>query len=95
MAVHTHLFPTFQFTLLWRPLQEIKGFPGNSAGKKSTYNSGGPGLIPGWGSSPDKGIGYPLQHSWDSLVAQAVKNPPAMGKPGFYPWDGKMPQGRA
>ena len=25
-----------------------------------------------------KGIGYPLQYSWAFLVAQLVKNPPAM-----------------
>ena len=37
-----------------------------------------PGLIPGPGRSPGEGIGYPLQYSWDSLVAQLVKNPPAM-----------------
>ena len=35
-------------------------------------------MIPGSGSSPGKGIGYPLQYSWASLVAQTVKNPPAM-----------------
>ena len=34
--------------------------------------------IPGPGSSPGEGIGYPLQYSWVSLVAQLVKNPPAM-----------------
>jgi len=28
--------------------------------------------------SPGEGIGYPLQYSWASLVAQTVKNPPAM-----------------
>jgi len=35
-------------------------------------------LIPGLGRSPRKGIGYPLWCSWVSLVAQSVKNPPAM-----------------
>ena len=30
------------------------------------------------GKTPEEGIGYPLQYSWASLVAQAVKNPPAM-----------------
>ena len=30
------------------------------------------------GKLPGKGIGYPLQCSWVSLVAQTVKNPPAM-----------------
>ena len=36
------------------------------------------GLIPGSGRSSGEGIGYPLQYSWASLVAQLVKNPPAM-----------------
>ena len=35
-------------------------------------------LIPGSGRTPGEGIGYPLQYSWTSLVAQMVKNPPAM-----------------
>ena len=35
-------------------------------------------LIPGSGRSPEEGIGYPLQYSWVSLVAQKVKNLPAM-----------------
>ena len=35
-------------------------------------------MIPGLGSSPGEGIGYPLQYSWASLVAQTVKNPPTM-----------------
>ena len=55
-----------------------KGFPGSSAGKESAYNAGDPGLIPGSGRSPGKQIGYPLQYSWASLVAQMVKNLPTM-----------------
>ena len=35
-------------------------------------------MIPGSGRSPGEGIGYPLQYSWASLMAQMVKNPPAM-----------------
>ena len=34
--------------------------------------------MPGWGGSPGEGIGYPLQYSWASLVAQLIKNLPAM-----------------
>ena len=34
--------------------------------------------IPGSGRPPGEGIGYPLQYSWASLVAQLVKNLPAM-----------------
>ena len=35
-------------------------------------------MIPGLGRSAGEGVGYPLQYSWASLVAQLVKNPPAM-----------------
>ena len=63
--------------LLWQ-LTWILGFPGNAAGKESSCNAGDPGSIPGLGSSPGEGIGYPLQYSWASLVAQTVKNLPAM-----------------
>ena len=53
-------------------------FSGGSDGKESVCNAGDLGLIPGLGRSPGEGIGYPLQCSWASLVAQLVKNPPAM-----------------
>ena len=55
-----------------------RGFPGSSVGKESTCNAGDPGLIPGWGRFPGEGTDYPLQYSWASLVAQIVKNPPAV-----------------
>ena len=55
-------------------------FPGGSTGKESTCNAGDPGLIPGSGRYTGEGIGYPLQYSWASLVAQLVKNLPAMWK---------------
>ena len=35
-------------------------------------------MIPALERCPGEGIGYPLQYSWASLVAQLVKNPPAM-----------------
>ena len=35
-------------------------------------------MIPGWGRPSGEGIGYLLQYSWASLVAQLVKDPPAM-----------------
>ena len=55
------------------------GFPHSSVSKESAGNAGDPGLrIPGFGRSAGEGIGYPLQYSWASLVAQLVKNPPAM-----------------
>ena len=39
------------------------GFPGSSAGKESTCNSGDPGSIPGSESSLGEEIGYLLQYS--------------------------------
>ena len=51
---------------------------GSSAGKESICNAGDPSLIPELGRSPGEGIGYPLQYSWASLVAQLLKNLPAM-----------------
>ena len=38
------------------------------------------GLIPGLGRFLGEGIGYPLQCSWTSLVAQPVKNLPVTQK---------------
>ena len=55
-----------------------RGFLDSSVGKESTCKAGDPSLIPGSGSSPGEGIGYPLQYSWASLVAQLVKKLPAM-----------------
>ena len=55
-----------------------KGFPDSSVGKESACNSGDPSSIPGSGRSAGEEIGHPLQYSWVSLVAQLVKNLPAM-----------------
>ena len=57
---------------------QADSLPGNSAGKESACNAGDSNSIPGLGRSAGEGIGYPLQYSWDSLVAQTVKKPPAM-----------------
>ena len=54
------------------------GFPHSSVGKESACNAGDPGSIPGSGRSAGEGIGSPLQYSWISLMAQLVKNLPAM-----------------
>ena len=53
-----------------------KGFPDSSVGKESICNAGDPDSIPGLGRST--GEEYPLWYSSASLVAQLVKNPPAM-----------------
>ena len=56
----------------------VQDFPDSSVSKESACNAGDTGSIPGSGRPTGKGIGYPLQYSWASLVAQLVKNPPAM-----------------
>ena len=65
------------------------GFPGSSVGKESIYNAGDPGSIPGSGRSAGEGIGYPLQYSRASLVAQLVKNPLQCGRPGLGRFPGE------
>ena len=54
------------------------GFPGSSAGKESACNAKRPRLDFWLGRYPGEGIGYPVQYSRASLVAQMVKNPPAI-----------------
>ena len=54
------------------------GFPDSSVGKESTCKAGDPDSIPGSGRSTREGIDYPLQDSWASLLAQLIKNLPAM-----------------
>ena len=53
-------------------------FPDSSADKETACNTGDLGSTPGSGRSVGEGIGYPLQNSWASLVAQLVKDLPAM-----------------
>ena len=52
--------------------------PNSSVGKESACSEGDPSSIPGSGRSAGEGIGCSLQYSWASLVAQLVKNLPAM-----------------
>ena len=54
------------------------GFPDSSVGKESACNTGHPGLFLGLGRSTGERIVDSLQYSWASLVAQLVKNPPAV-----------------
>ena len=54
------------------------GIPHSSVGKEFTSNAGDSGSIPGSGRSSREGIGYPLQYCWAFLVAQLIKNPPAV-----------------
>ena len=75
-------FDSWVGNIRWRrdrlPTPVFLDFPCGSTGKESACSAGDPGLIPGSGRSPREGIGYPLQYSWTSLVAQMVKNLSAM-----------------
>ena len=54
-------------------------------------------MIPGLGRSSVEGIGYPLQYSWVSLVAQLVENVPAMRETWIQPlgWEDPLEKGKA
>ena len=68
----------FYLCKIQRSIQRHGGFPGSSVGKESTCNAANTGSIPGSGRSVKEGVGYPLQYSWASFMAQLVKNLPAM-----------------
>ena len=98
------IFPSFMSHILAvkymsekRRTHRHKGFPGSSAGKESACNAGGPNSIPGSGRSPGEWIDYPHQYSWASLVAQLVKNLPAMRET-WVPslgWEDRLEKGKA
>ena len=73
------------------------GLPDSSVGKESACNARDPSSIPGLVRSSGEGIGYPLQYSWASLVAQLVKNPPAMWETWVQSlgWEDPLEKGKA
>ena len=75
----------------------VKGFPDSSVGKESTCNAGDPSSFPGLGRSTGEGLGYSLQYSWTSLVAQLVKNPLAMWETWVRSlgWEDPLEKGKA
>ena len=54
-------------------------------------------MTPESGISSGEGIGYPLQYSWASLVAQTVKNLPAMWETWVRSlgWEDPLEKGKA
>ena len=54
-------------------------------------------MIPGLGRSTGEGVGYPLQYSWASLVAQLVKNLPAIWETWVQSlgWEDPLEKGKA
>ena len=73
------------------------GLPCSSAGKESAGNAVDPGSILGLGRSAGEGIGYILQYSLASLVAQLVENPPAMQETWVWSlgWEDPLEKGTA
>ena len=73
------------------------GFPDSSLGKESACGTGDTDSIPGSGRCPGEGIGYPLQYSWASLVAQLGKNLPAMWETSVQSlsWEDPLEKGKA
>ena len=78
-------------------LKQCVGFPDSSVGKESACNTGDPSSVPWLGTSTGEGTGYPLQYSWASLVAQLVKNPPAMQETWVRSlgWEDPLEKGKA
>ena len=78
-------------------IRALSGFPDSSVGKESACNAGEPVSIHGLERSPGEGISYPLQYSWASLVAQLVKNPPAMWETWIRSlgWEDPLEKGKA
>ena len=72
-------------------------FPDSSVQKEFACNAGDPGSVPGLGISPGVGIGYPLQYFWISLVAQLLKNLPAVWKTWAQSlgWEDPLEKGKA
>ena len=69
----------------------------NSVGTESACSARDPDLIPGLGRTAGEGIGYPPQYSWASLVAQLVKNLPAIRKTWVrsLDWEDPLEKGKA
>ena len=71
------------------------GFPGGSTGKESACNWEIWVQSLGWEDPLE--IGYPLQYSWASLVAETEKNLPAMQETWVQSlsWEDSLEEGKA
>ena len=71
--------------------------PDSSVGKECACNAADPSSTLGSRRSAGEGIGYPLQYPWASLVAQLVKNLPAMQETWVQSlgWEGPLEKGKA
>ena len=93
METMTWLVSKSEATVLMSSL----GFPDSSVGKESACNAGDSGSVPGTGRFSGEGIGYLFQYSWTSLVAELVKNPPAVRETWVRTlgWEDPLEKGKA
>ena len=84
------------YAMLWYGAYHMS-YSGNSADKESTCNAEDPGSILWLGRSPGDWIDYPPQYSWALLVAQMLKNPPAMWETWVWSlsWEDSLKEGMA
>ena len=75
----------------------LRGFPDSSVGKESACSARDPSSIPEVGRASGEGMGYPFQYSWASLVAQLVKNLPALRETWIRSlgWEDPLEKGKA
>jgi len=90
-TLQKNFFFLLAFSIYWRC------FPHSSVGKESACNAGDPDSIPGSGRSAGEGIGHPLQYSWAPLVAQLIKNLPAVWETWVQSlgWEDPLKKGKA
>ena len=95
MTEPDHAFYALFKKCLFMFIHSVYGLPGRLSGKVSACNAGDPGSIPGLGRYPGEGIGYPLQYSRASLVAQLIKESAFnAGDLDSIPGLGRSPEGK-
>ena len=90
------IIQTFKYDLN-QTLYDYTGFPDSSVSQESACNARDPSSITELARSAGEGIGYPLQYSWASLVAQLVKNLPTMRETWVQSlgWEDPLEKGKA
>ena len=100
----SHPLPSSSFALIFPSIRVFfnesalcRSFLNSPVGKEPTCSAGDPCSIPGSERSPGEGVGFPLQYSWASLVAQLVKNLPATWETWVWSlgWEDPLEKGTA
>ena len=93
--IEVDVFP--EFPCFFYDQWTLDKLPDSLVGKESACNSGDPDSIPQSGRSTGERKGYPLQYSWPFLIAQLVKNLPAMLETPVWSlgWEDTLEKGHA